>query len=184
MTPLLLSLRSHSQVEAFFDKAEKFHTPAKRKPASADTVPFGIWDFRPHKYLAELTSAMRSDRSILNLPCTKGYDMKWDNNAKAVAGDITTFMDDGRISGNSEENCWAVHRRFCSRKQFLRIQDVPRIIHSASREPGAWTGVIFMINNRDVTKMISQAKWDKAKVIVNELMDQYLKVDDQRPKGS
>jgi len=49
MTLLLLSLRSHSQVELFFDKAEKFHTPAsKQKPASADTVPFGIFGTSGH----------------------------------------------------------------------------------------------------------------------------------------
>ena len=31
-----------TQVEVFFDKAEKCRTPAKRKPATADTGPFGI----------------------------------------------------------------------------------------------------------------------------------------------
>lgn len=63
---------------------------------------------------------MRYDRICLNLPCVTDYDpglptvMTWNNRAMdnkgRVAGDVITFVDDGRITGFSKENCHEVHR--------------------------------------------------------------------------
>jgi hypothetical protein len=59
-------------------------------------------------------------RICLNLPCVTDYDpglptvMTWNNRAMdnkgRVAGDVITFVDDGRITGFSKENCHEVHR--------------------------------------------------------------------------
>lgn len=126
------------------------------------------------------SNPMRYDRIRWNLPCMAAYDpglpkvMKWNdqamNNKGGVAGDVITFVDDGRITGFSKENCHEVHRRFASRIQFLGMQDAPRKFRPPSQlHAGAWTGTIFRINDQGITKSVSQEKWDKARSIVQTL---------------
>ena len=90
------------------------------------------------------SNPMRYDSVRLNLPCMEDYNpelpkvMKWNSAALggkgAVSGDIITFVDDGRITGHSKENCHEVHRRFSSRVQFLGMQDAPRKFRPPSQD--------------------------------------------------
>ena len=73
------------------------------------------------------SNPMGYSRIRLNLPGRPDYDpilpkvMKWNDAAiggkGAIAGDVTTFVDDVRIVGHSKENCRQVHRQFTSRMQ-------------------------------------------------------------------
>jgi hypothetical protein len=122
--------------------------------------------------ISDSTNPMRYDRIRMNLPVTKEYDptlpklMKWNDTAQAVAGDIVTFMDDGRITGHSRENAWQVKLRFSSRSQFLGVQDAPRKCRPSSQSPGSWIGIIFKIDEAGVTQMTTQEKWDKFRGII------------------
>jgi hypothetical protein len=49
--------------------------------------------------------------------------MKWNQAAKAISGDVVTFVDDLRASGNSVEHSWQVSHQSGSRLQYLGIQD-------------------------------------------------------------
>ena len=116
------------------------------------------------------------DKVILNLPGMDTYDtlkpklQKWNSTARAMAGDVVTFVDDVRITGSSKERCHLVHQQFTSRMQYLGIQDAPRKFRPPSQDQaGAWTGTIFRITKNDITKSVSQDKWQKGKSIVEDL---------------
>ena len=82
----------------------------------------------------------------------------------AVAGNVVTFVDDGRLTGFSKENCHTVHRRFASRVQHLRMQDAPRKFRPPSQSnAGAWTGSLFRVGADQVTISASQEKWDRGR---------------------
>ncbi|KAI2511896.1 hypothetical protein MHU86_2412 [Fragilaria crotonensis] len=101
---------------------------------------------------------------------TKPKLMKWNSKAGRMSGDIITFVDDVRIVGASKEHCHRVHRQFTSRMQYLGIQDAPRKFRPPSQDQaGAWTGTIFKITKHDITKSVSQEKWMKGKLIIENL---------------
>ena len=138
------------------------------------------------------SNPMRYDSVRLNLPCMPDYNpelpkvMKWNKEALdgkgGVAGDVITFVDDGRLTGYSKENCREVHRRFASRVQFLGMQDAPRKFRPPSQDKaGAWTGTIFRIGQESITKSVSQEKWDKAREIVKSLLKECEAANDGRP---
>jgi hypothetical protein len=85
---------------------------------------------------------MGFDQVILNLPGMPEYNptlpkvMKWNSHAKAIAGDVITFVDDVRVTGFSKENCRNVHHQFASRLQFLGMQDAPRKYRPPFSNPG------------------------------------------------
>ena len=142
---------------------------------------------------ADLKNPMRFDRVILNLPCTESYDpgspkvMKWNDSAfkdrGAVAGDVVTFVDDGRLTGFSKENCHAVHRRFASRVQYLGMQDAPRKFRPPSQDKaGAWTGTIFKVTKDQITKTVAQEKWGRGRAMIKDLLSQCKSAPDRRPQ--
>jgi hypothetical protein len=178
---------SPSQTSAFWVRWNRLFMGMK--PSPYNSVRYYYWG---EEFVRGDPSAvdnpMRYDRVILNLPCTETYDpclpkvMKWNDNAQAVAGDVGTFIDDGRLCGHSKENCHAVHRRFASRFQYLGTQDAPRKYRPPSQNSaGAWTGCIFKIESSTISKTVSQAKWDKGKEIVKSLLDKCLEVEGGRP---
>jgi hypothetical protein len=131
---------------------------------------------------------MGFNQIVLNLPGMLSYDpslpkvMKWNEVANAIAGDVITFVDDIRISGFSKENCWAVHRQFASRIQYLGMQDAPRKFRPPSQhQAGAWTGTIFRITSDTITKSVSSEKWIKGTSIVRRLGEAVAGQVDGRP---
>ena len=152
------------------------------KPSPYNAVRFYYWgEDMVRGNPADLTNPMRYDRVILNLPCMESYDpglpkvMKWNDIAfedrGAVAGDVVTFVDDGRLTGFSKENCHEVHRRFASRVQHLGMQDAPRKFRPPSQSSaGAWTGSIFRVGADQITVSVSQEKWDRGRGLVKDLL--------------
>ncbi len=66
--------------------------------------------------------------------------------------------------------------------QYLGIQDAPRKFRPPSQdEAGAWTGTIFRVTKNVITKSVSQDKWLKGKVIVQDLYKLLKSHPDERP---
>ncbi len=128
------------------------------------------------------TNPMGYSRIRLNLPGRPDYDptlpkvMKWSDFAVggegAIAGDVTTFVDDVRIVGHSKANCHSVHRQFTSRMQYLGFQDAPRKYRPPSQSSaGAWTGTLFKVSPSSITKTVTTEKWDKGISILSKLKE-------------
>jgi hypothetical protein len=149
------------------------------KPSPFFSVRFYYWaEEFARGWHADPKNALRWDFIKLNLPGDPAYNptkprvMKWDDVLQKIAGDILGFVDDLRASGYSTEAAWAVARQVASRLQYLGIQDAPRKRRAPSQTPGAWAGAVFATKNDKVTKSISQEKWDKAKAMIQELIDE------------
>ena len=132
---------------------------------------------------------MRYDKIRLNLPGASDYDPKWPKVMKWVedpgdlAGDVVTFIDDVRVTGHSKENCHQVHRQFCSRIQWLGMQDAPRKFRPPSQtQAGAWTGTIFKIDQNLISKSVTQEKWEKGKDMVEKLWHLCQESEGGRPR--
>ena len=137
---------------------------------------------------SNIQNPMGYDSIRLNLPGMEDYEpewpkvMKWASKPGAVAGDAITFVDDVRMTGYSKENCHAVHRQFASTFQWLGMQDAPRKFRPPSQQDaGAWTGTIFRIGPSEISKSVSQEKWDKGRAIVFGLIDRIKASSDGRP---
>jgi hypothetical protein len=121
---------------------------------------------------AEETGPFRFDYIKFNIPGQPDYDpslnwvTKWNALDSAIAGDVVTFMDDLRTLGFSVENAWQVGRRIMSRYQYLGIQDAARKRRPPSSTPGSWAGTVHRASEDNVTKTVTQEKWDKGKAII------------------
>jgi hypothetical protein len=119
---------------------------------------------------------MRWDFIKMNLPGDPSYNptkprvMKWDDSLQKIAGDIVGFVDDLRASGYSMEYAWGVARQMASRLQYLGIQDAPRKRRPPSQSPGAWAGAVFSTKDSQVTQSVTQEKWTKAKLMIQEMI--------------
>ena len=119
---------------------------------------------------------MGYDQVRLNLPSMPEYDpslpkvMKWNTLTHSIAGDVITFVDDGRVTGSSKESCHRVHRQFASRIQYLGVQDAPRKFRPPSHtNAGAWTGTVFKVTPTSIVKTVTVEKWSKCKALIQNL---------------
>lgn len=125
----------------------------------------------------DATNPLRWDVIVLNLPGAKNYDpskprvYKWDRTSLCIAGDLVIFVDDVRGTGKTIELAWQIARQVCSRIQYLGVQDATRKGKPPSQTPGAWAGAVFATTEDTVTKTVTQEKWDKARGIINTLID-------------
>jgi hypothetical protein len=98
--------------------------------------------------------------------------MKWDQILDTIAGDILGFVDNLQASDYLMEHAWQVARQMASRLQYLGIQVAPRKRRPLSQSPGAWAGAVFSTKDSRVTKLVTQEKWTKAKLMVKELLEE------------
>jgi hypothetical protein len=114
----------------------------------------------------------------LNVPGSSDYNpslprvMKWNQAAKAIAGDVFTFVDDLRSSGHSVQNSWQVSHQLGSRLQYLGIQDAPRKRRPPSQTPDACAGGILSPANGRITKYFSVEKWKRGQIMIWWLEDE------------
>jgi hypothetical protein len=149
------------------------------KPSPYNAVRFYYWGEEFGKgNLRNLANPFGYDMVVMNLPGMDTYDttkpklMKVNSLTGVIAGDVVTFVDDVRITGSSREHCHETHRQFASRMQYLGIQDAPRKFRPPSQDQaGAWTGTIFKITRKSITKSVSQEKWMKGQLIVKNLSE-------------
>ena len=115
------------------------------------------------------------NKVILNLPGSSEYmsGKPWVQKVKEggkVASDCFIYVDDGRGTGDSAENCWLAIRRIASVCNHLGIQDAARKRTAPSRRPGPWAGTVVH-TEEGVEGTVSQEKWEKAQGLVLELYD-------------
>jgi hypothetical protein len=140
-----------------------------RGPASAKDNPMGYDEVR------------------FNIPGSADYNpslprvIKWSQAAKAISGDVVTFVDDLRASGHSFDNSWQVSRQLVSRLQYLGIQDAPLKRRPPSQSPGAWAGGIFSSANGRITKSFSVEKWKRVQTMIRWLQDKVNACSNKRP---
>jgi hypothetical protein len=119
----------------------------------------------------------RWDSVVFNLPGSDKYDpalpwvykVRWSDDKIAV--DVFGFVDDFRQTGNSRKEAWLAGRQVASRSNHLGIQDASRKRRDGSAAPGAWTGSIVRTGEAGVFLLISGDKWDKTKVMLQEMLD-------------
>jgi hypothetical protein len=89
-----------------------------------------------------------------------------------MAGDIITFVDDGRATGATIEHTWSITRQVGGRLQHIGIQDASRKRRPPTRSPGAWAGAVFDTSvSGEIVVTVTQEKWDKGKNLVTSLWD-------------
>lgn len=117
------------------------------------------------------------DRVTFNLPGQQDFDppkpfvILWDNFNKRIAGSMTIFVDNGRGTGCSKKHAWRVAKHYMTRLQFLGIQNAARKVQPPTQSnTGAWANAIIKTMDNNVTKTVLQAKWNKAKDIVNKII--------------
>jgi hypothetical protein len=79
-------------------------------------------------------------------------------------------VDDLQALGHSGKHAWAIARNVSSQMQYLGIQDAPLKRRPPVTHPGPWAGAKLAAQPNKVTKLVSQAKWDKAKKHVLDLI--------------
>ena len=121
----------------------------------------------------DLSNPLRWDDIKLNLIGNEDYNptfpkvYKWDMYAKRIAGELIAYIDDLRSIGFSLEQAWLIARRVGSYLQYLGIQDAAR---KRRLDEGPWAGGMFSTANNKVTKTVTQAKWLKAKMLIQGLV--------------
>ena len=109
------------------------------------------------------------DKVRVNLPGSPGYDptKPWVSKIRVsdgkIAADFYVYVDDARITGATDLECWVATRRVAAGFNHLGIQDAPRKRRPPSVTPGAWAGSVLTADQKMVGVRVSQEKWDKAK---------------------
>jgi hypothetical protein len=134
---------------------------------------------------AEKGSAFAWETVKLNLPGSGNYDPGLPRVQKlradgTPATDLVVFFDDGRIIGATEQLANAGIRQITSRLQHMGNQDAARKRRPSSQRPGAWAGGIAYTDQGITRKMLSQAKWDRAKDFLEWL---HLAISREEPIG-
>jgi hypothetical protein len=84
------------------------------------------------------------------------------HSAGNIAADLFLYVNDGRLTGNSQDEVNQATWVTTSRLQKLGVQDAPRKRRWGSRRPGAWAGSIVEATNDGVYVTVSQEKWEKS----------------------
>ena len=122
----------------------------------------------------ETTNPLRWDEVILNLIGNKDYNpafpnvYKWDKHVNRIAGELIAYIDDLRAIGFSLEHAWQIARRIGSYLQHLGIQDAAQ---KRRLDEGPWAGGIYSTSNKEVTKTVTDEKWNKGKLLVQGLVE-------------
>jgi hypothetical protein len=109
-------------------------------------------------------NAFRWDTVRLNLPGSKEYDprLPWVSKLRLddgqIAADVFVDVDDARVTGPTEEDCWKARRQTASIVNSLGIQEAARKQRWGSRRPGAWAGSIVEATDAGVYVTVSQEK--------------------------
>ena len=87
-----------------------------------------------------------------------------------LASEVYVYGDDGRATEFCPEICWAAASHFAAVCSNKGVQDAKRKRTSPSWTPGPWAGNITL-NDRELVVIVSKAKWDKTRCLINELWD-------------
>jgi hypothetical protein len=122
-------------------------------------------------------NAFRWTAAKLNLLGSATYNpsMPWVYRVREtgrIASTIKIYVDDLRPIAESEQDCWLLGHQAAAALQFLGIQVLARKTRPPSQHPGAWAGTVAVTGSEGVGMKVAQGKWDKAKRLVQELLDE------------
>jgi hypothetical protein len=109
----------------------------------------------------------------LNLPGSLGYNpgrpwvyikSQWNG---VIAADAHCYVDDVRVTGPSEGECWQASQRVSSVLASLGIQDATRKRRPGDLEAGAWKGAMMHTGDGQVSVLTTLEKWDKLKACID-----------------
>lgn len=129
-------------------------------------------------------NAYRWDSVRLNLPGSEKYDptLPWVSKIRLedgkIACDLFIYVDDGRVTGPTKDECWKATRQAASRLNSLGVQEAPRKRRWSSRTPGAWAGSIVESTKDGVMVMVDEEKWDKSRRYIGEIIAEMKKSKD------
>jgi hypothetical protein len=136
----------------------------------------------------EPTNPFKWDKVILNLPGMDDYDpsmprvYKWNNSTKSIACDVKTFVDDYRTCGPTFPEVQRATHKLETTMSYLGVQDAVRKRRPCTQTPGEWTGAISLaIEDVGLFVTVSEKKWAKAKSILQILLDEVVKAEDDLP---
>jgi hypothetical protein len=116
------------------------------------------------------------DQVHLNLPGSVDYDPTypriWKHNGdrRVIAPALLSYVDDLRVTGHDEAECWCVMHQVSTRLGYLGIQMALRKWRPPSQDPGAWAGSLVSTEAMGVAVRISLEKWREIKKIVQDLI--------------
>jgi hypothetical protein len=128
----------------------------------------------------------------LNLPGQDNYDssLPWVSKVQAldpktdkevIACDVFIYVDDVRITGPTETECWAAAQRVSYILTHLGIQDAARKRREPRRDPGAWAGAVLRTDGDCPAVEVSMEKWTKTKMLIDELQEMQQNQEDRLP---
>jgi hypothetical protein len=130
-------------------------------------------------------NVFRWDVVQMNLPGSKDYNpsILWVSKIRLedgnIAADLFLYVDDGQLTGNSQDEVNQATRVATSRLQKLGVQDAPRKSRRwGSRRPGAWAGSIVEATNHGVYITVSQEKLEKSQRYIGEALGELLGLRD------
>ena len=117
------------------------------------------------------SNAFRWESVKLNLPGSEDYDASepWVCKVRMdgiLASDINIYVDDIRTTASSEAECWKASQRVSSVLGYLGLQDAARKRRRPGQGGAAWAGSVVHTVYGQVTRTVSQEKWDKTRKIV------------------
>jgi len=121
-------------------------------------------------------NVFRWDTVRMNCPGSDSYDASkpWVSKVREVDGqiasDFVSFVDDFRPSGPSSKEAWQAARRVAAGLNYLGIQEASRKRRDSSQRPGAWIGGVVSTSDGRVLVTISEKKWKKALLMMDEVI--------------
>ena len=79
---------------------------------------------------------------------------------------MLVYIDDLRVMAPTRELTWVAIRRSLARLQYFRIQDTPR---KRMLDNGPWIKGLYSTDNSNITKSVTDAKWNKARDSITKL---------------
>jgi hypothetical protein len=116
-------------------------------------------------------NAFQWDHVRPNLPGSKSYTPSegWLTKRRrdgTLASDVVAFVDDERVVGSGSDRVMEAGHTLSSRESYLGIQDALRKLRPATKQPGAWAGVVVHNDpGLGIVVLTSQDKWDRTKAI-------------------
>jgi hypothetical protein len=122
-------------------------------------------------------NSFRFDEVVVNLPGMPSYQpglpwvskLRWSD--QQIACDLFVYVDDARVIGPDELDCWKATHQTESLLNWLGLQDASRKRRAGSQEPGPWAGCICHSSGDQVEVMVSQERWNKTKAILAWMQD-------------
>ena len=113
----------------------------------------------------------------LNLPGMDIYDqtLPWVFKYRkdgSIAADIFIYIDDGRPLADTAWENWNAARKFRCILNCLGLQDDYRKRIGPSQVPCEWTGTMAETVKKQMSLLIPQNKWDKAKIIIRRIVEE------------